>query len=343
MGIRFGQENDEKEINRLFQLVFGKQRSLNHWYWKYTRHPHNELPFILVYERNNHIVGHVALWVSSCYISGVEKKVGLRIDTMVDPQSRNQGIYQKLNEELLKIARQGGVEILYGFPAPKAKQKLLQRTQAANAGEISRYVLLLNPVKAASSKIKGLKLLNITGELYKRMRLRGRRKDWPSAWKIEPVSQCDDRFTELAVKTNKLKRIMIKRDKFYLNWRYHQHPDNTYNMLAISFENSLCGYIVTKQETKKAGSTFINVGTIVDWLSIEDEQARKYVIEAGISQLQNSDVIQTWMTPGNGADLLKQSGFIEKDKPASLIIHSLLDKDYTLDDWWLTLGDVDSY
>src|SRR5690554_6031271 len=104
MGVRFYQPGDEEQINRLFTKVFQKERSLEEWKWKFVDKPGEMNPWILVFEENNQILGHISLWVNEAYINGQPQKIGVRIDTMVDPDARGKGIYRQLNNRMIDEA-----------------------------------------------------------------------------------------------------------------------------------------------------------------------------------------------------------------------------------------------
>ncbi|SDK14298.1 GNAT family N-acetyltransferase [Sediminibacillus albus] len=346
MGIRFYQEKDEESIQQLFAKVFGKNRSHEHWYWKYKQHPQQENPWILVCEQKDRIIGHIALWVNEVYINGAKKKAGMRIDTMVDPDARGKGVYQQLNQAMLKEAKRADIALLYGFPAPKARELLLAHTGAQQVGWMPRYIYITNPIAVAASWMNVLRPLKPFGAIYRLVLPKRNSQQLPQSWKIEHISECDDRFTQLAEQTANTRPVMANRDKKYLNWRYHQHPDNDYTMLAISGNDGLLGYIVTKQELKQFKKGNIQIGTIVDWLAVEDGNVWDALIRIAANHLQACDLLQSWAFPDTpGAATLEAAGFKEKDRPLALVIHQLgdIDTGKKTEDWMLSQGDVDSF
>ncbi|WP_053218146.1 GNAT family N-acetyltransferase [Virgibacillus senegalensis] len=345
MGIRFYQPADQAGIQQLFTRVFGKQRADSYWEWKYLHHPNPVNPWILVYEKNNRIAGHIALWVSEAYIEGKIQLVGLRVDTMVDPQDRGEGIYQQLNQAMFIEATKSGIKLLYGFPAPKARDLLLKHTPAREAGWMSRYVYIQNPFALAAGMTKFNLPVKRLGSLYKKITNRSKRSP-ASGLRLETVTACDQQFTDLADRLSATWPLMLRRNLSYLNWRYHQHPENDYVMIAAYNENTLVGYVVVKKERKRLKYASMEVGLIVDWLAIEDRTVWQVLLQAARDHLRHCDLLQSWALPETvAASILASAGFKKKDRPLALVVHSLQSGTVgsSLDDWYLVMGDVDSF
>ncbi|SDM54806.1 GNAT family N-acetyltransferase [Sediminibacillus halophilus] len=345
MAIRFFQPGDQVGIQQLYTKVFGKQRSSLVWEWKYVSHPNPVNPWILVFERNNRIAGHIALWVSEVFINGKTQLAGLRVDTMVDPDDRGEGIYQQLNEAMFTEARKSGIKLLYGFPAPKARELLLTRTQAKEAGRVSRFVYIQNPIALAAGMIRIASPAKPLSSLYKKVFNKQKKKS-STKYQLESVTACDESFTNLTDRLSTIRPVVIRRSHGYLNWRYHQHPEYTYHMLALRQGADLAGYVVVKEEVKQLKHGSLAVGTIVDWLAIDDEKVWQELLQGALHQLRDCDVVQSWALPETpSANVLASNGFKVKDHPLALVVHPLENATIgsRLEDWYLHQGDVDSF
>ncbi|WP_106496122.1 GNAT family N-acetyltransferase [Lentibacillus sp. Marseille-P4043] len=348
MAIRYYKTGDEGQIQELFKKVFNKERTLEHWEWKYIKNPQSLNPFILVYEEDQKIIGHIALWVANAYMEGKATKVALRVDTMVDPEARGKGIYRKLNEAMLAEAKESGISLLYGFPAPKAKELLLNTTNANYVEDISRYMLILDPGAIAANMYSFLSPIKSVGRVFKRLKQRKLKKtSLPVGWKVEAVEHCDQRFDQLAEKVKTIKPIMLKRDADYLNWRYLNHPENNYTILALTNNDELQGYVTVNKRKRDFKNGQAMIGFIIDYLAVEDKAVWEILLYSALTELQDVDMIQAWGFPGNiGTESLLHFGFKEKDKPMPLIVHELennRNRYKNNHDWWLTQGDVDSF
>ncbi|WP_077623388.1 GNAT family N-acetyltransferase [Sediminibacillus massiliensis] len=348
MGIRFYEPGDEEQINQLFQKVFNKERTLEHWDWKFKQKPLSDNPWVLVFEEDQQILGHISLWISEVYINGRVEKAGLRADTMVDPSARGKGIYKSLNEAMISYAKEAGIAYLYGFPAPKAKQLLLAHTNAVNLGGISRYIYVLNPVALLAGKTKLAKPMTFADGFYNKLRAQKEPRILHEGLAIEQVTELDPGFTELAKKTAAFKPFILKRNAEYMNWRYVNHPDNQYTILAVKIEEQLQGYIVIKKEEKTFKHGSVISASIIDWLGTSTVPTWHILLQEAVDFLRDDvDIIQTWCMKGNEAEVaLKKFGFMEKDKPSELVVHPLEDGaaiQEDIVDWWVVQGDIDSF
>ncbi|WP_252312074.1 GNAT family N-acetyltransferase [Sinobaca sp. H24] len=300
--------------------MFDKEHPDSYWEWKYSSPPLK--PLVLVWEENEQILGHIALWVMPAYIEGRSSKIGLRMDTMVDPEARGKGIYNYLNQDMLQRAEAENIAMLYGFPSPAANSRLLKYTNASHQVNISRRVLY------APARLK-----------------RGRNKT--DVWKLtfKPVADCGPEFNELASQNKDQWPVHVKKQADFLNWRYLQHPVNSYNMTACYMEGKLRGYVVTKKEKKKVKGLPIGIGSIVDISAGTAEESEALAREA-VHELKSCLVVQTWTLPHSAlADSLQHLGFREKDQPLPFVTHNLSSSP-SLDDpsnWFITQGDVDSF
>ncbi|MFB5662616.1 GNAT family N-acetyltransferase [Alteribacillus sp. HJP-4] len=344
--IREYQPGDEQQIQALFTKVFQKERTRSVWDWKFKGRMHEARPWAFVFEENNTIIGHISLWVSAAYIEGVEKKIGLRIDTMVDPDARGRGIYKRLNEKMIAKATEEGIFLLYGFPAEKAKDLLISYTGAVHIGNISRYTLITNPAALAGAFLKAAKPFIPAGELFKKVKYARVTKTLSPGWTVEEADNIDSSFDKLAEDLKSLRPVMLKRDADFLKWRYFSHPENSYKLLALWNNRELKGFVVVKKETKTTSKGSVYIGSIVDWLAYPEDHIWDYLVTAALEQLKNTAYIQTWVLPETeAARSLKRGAFKEKDQPMPIVAHFLQETSSFMekDSWWITQGDVDSF
>ncbi|SFK17711.1 Acetyltransferase (GNAT) domain-containing protein [Halobacillus dabanensis] len=338
MTVRPYKPGDEVQIQLLFKKTFGNDRPLKTWTWKFKENPKQDSPFILVYEDNNKILGHISLWITEAYINGNVTKIGLRADTMVDPQARGKGIYKKLNDTLLEKAKLEGIDYLYGFPAPKAKELFQKYTGAHHMTDMPRWLSVRHPMALLSSKFSPLRILKPLDKMYANFK-KVKVKDHPYVFR--EVTECDHNFDELASETKFNSKAMVVRDAAYLNWRYHNHPEKTYRMFGLYDGDKLKGYVVTN----KVEGSFTN-GFIVDWLT-SDAELWPILLDYAMQDLYEADIIQTWcLTHSGPVHSLKKAGFIHKDSPMPLVGKEINSEWVELKDpqkWFITPGDVDSF
>lgn len=338
MTVRRYHKGDEDQIQTLFKKTFNHTRPLAVWKWKFIENPKQERPFILVFEEDNQILGHISLWVTDAYLNGEKKKVGLRVDTMVDPDARGKGIYKKLNDALLVEAKQDGIDYLYGFPAPKAKELFLRYTGASHLTDMPRWMLIQKPIHLLASKFSPLSIFKPLDRIFQSFK---KSKLHTDGYEVKEVKRCEQEFDQLAERSKHAEQGLVVRDAAYLNYRYFDHPEHQYKMIGIYEDRRLIGYVVTHQ----ISGSFEN-GMLVDWLA-EDEKLWPVLLAAARTELKDTDVIQSWaLTHTLAASTLKQDGFIHKDSPMPLVGKAIDPSLSSMDDadqWFITPGDVDSY
>ncbi|WP_337017439.1 GNAT family N-acetyltransferase [Oceanobacillus massiliensis] len=347
MAIRFYQPGDELKISELFQKVFHKEQSEKVWEWKYLKNPTESNPWVLVYEEDGHILGHISLWVHTAFVNGETSKIASRVDTMVDPDARGKGIYKKLNQRMLMEAKKSNIIYLYGFPAPKAKELLLRFTDGHYIADISRYMKILNPSKVISSRIPFFPTVPAMDKAYLKWMLKKVEPESLNGLVMSEVDYCDEDFDQLAERLNQITPVIVKRDSDYLNWRYINHPVNNYTILAARLNDKLVGFIVVKMEKRNlSNGRILEIGYIIDYIG-ESEDVLIGLGKYAMQYLKNTDMIQAWSLSNHKSDkLLKQLGFKVKDKPMPLVVHQVGENttDYRKEsDWWLLQGDVDSF
>ncbi|MCA1021029.1 GNAT family N-acetyltransferase [Halobacillus litoralis] len=338
MAVRRYQPGDESQIQTLFQKTFHQERPLHAWEWKFKQNPEHKEPFILVFEENGKILGHISLWLMSAYIKGCIETIGVRVDTMVDPDARGKGIYKHLNDALIEEGRKAGITYLYGFPAPKAKELFLRYTGATHLTDMPRWMYVQKPVSLLSSKLSPLKVLKPLDRVYGKIR---QTKKTPHAYEVKRITHCDPAFDELADKTKHTADGLVVRNAAYLNWRFFDHPSHTYKMTALYKQGDLQGYVITHEKEGR----FRN-GMIVDWLAVDDD-AWQALLDEALVVLSEADVVQSWALPSMmPAHLMKQNGFVHKDSPMPLVGKEIDPENTDMNDpdkWFITPGDVDSY
>ncbi|WP_246050156.1 GNAT family N-acetyltransferase [Aquibacillus sediminis] len=346
MTVRRYRAGDEQQIQALFEKVFKHKRSLSHWQWKFINTPTTTNPFILVFEEEGEILGHISLWVHDAFVDGKRTKLGLRVDTMVDPDAQGKGIYRKLNEHLFPEAKKDGISYVYGFPAAKAKQLFQRYTGAFHMTDMPRLVYVLRPLTLLSTKFSIMKVFSGFDRLVAAIRL-GKFTKQSRNGEVREVEKFDQTFDQLAERLRNRYPVQLVRDAAYLNWRYREHPDYQYHVLGYYEKQELLGYLVYKIERNEQKG-FTN-GLIMDLVVDENKQEviQKELLAIAMKKMSKVDMVQAWSLPSMELyDLLKKHGFIHKDSPVPLVGKEVTGtktyaSDYT--NWFITTGDVDSF
>ncbi|WP_163539693.1 GNAT family N-acetyltransferase [Gracilibacillus sp. YIM 98692] len=337
-------QGDEHQIIALFEKVFGHKISLDEWKWKFLQTPNDSNPFILLYEENDQILGHISLWVQDAFIDKKKTKIGTRVDTMVDPDARGKGIYKQLNQALLPYAEEEGIELLYGFPAETAKKLFIRYTNAQHIVDVPRLMYILRPVEAMTKKFSFLKWFKLLDQPIAAFRLRPFKQHHDG---IQEITRCDERFDALQENGKAHFEVKLNRHKDYLNWRYFDHPERNYQMLAYIDNDEVKGYMVYRI-TEPDANGFCN-GMLIDMdvADWDNDKVIQALIETAVTRMKKATVIQAWaLSHMPTYHRLKKYGFIHKDSPMPMVAkETTADPIYTKDieKWYITNGDLDSF
>ncbi|MET3684230.1 putative N-acetyltransferase YhbS [Alkalibacillus flavidus] len=328
--IRWANEDDITPLNHLFKTVFDKKRDAKTVQWKYFEHPVADNPWVLVFEDGYHILGSISLWVNDAYVEGLERKIALRCDTMVHPDSRGRGIYRQLNERMLQEAEARNIDLLYGFPSDKAKGPLIAQTNAQDLGGVQRYIWLQKPITLLADKFKPFKFLKPYEAMYQK---RKRRQLEASPNHIREINAFDERADRLMDQVKKIKPVVTKRTANYLNWRYADHPTNNYRKFVYERNGEWLGYVVVSERS------------IVDIIATDEPAIWDALINQTLLSLHDAPFIQTWTMPDNPLEAaLKRANFTKKDEPMPFVVNQFDDTNQIQrEDVYLVQGDVDSF
>ncbi|WP_339106370.1 GNAT family N-acetyltransferase [Haloterrigena salinisoli] len=121
--VRPFEHSDRTELLSLYEQVFGRDRSVDWFRWKYEDNPYADHVPIVVAESEGDLVGCRAFFAQELRIDGTERIAFQPCDTMVHPEYRNQGLFSRMNEYALE--RYAGTDrppaLCFNFPNENSK------------------------------------------------------------------------------------------------------------------------------------------------------------------------------------------------------------------------------
>lgn len=335
--IRLFQQGDAEKINDLYARVFEKSRSLAHWEWKFQRFS-SPPAIIIVAESDGRIVGHAACLQMDALYQGQKLRLAERVDIMVDPDFQGQGIYKQIVARMLEECEKQHVDILYGFPAPKAKDVFLSSAKANDLGNVPRFLAVNKPGSLLSTKVAALSFLKKPADqLFNLLR---RKK---SPYSLKELSLADlSLVDELYVRYSADYPLHAMRDSNYVKRRFLEHPDKDYQVVALSANQQDQGYAVLHKETAANGICF---ETIVDLWGPNDSAQLAAMFRA-VRANSDADALNVWAVKDSARyAALKKAGFHHLNSPMPFVIKSFnpkVDAEH-MANWHLSQSDVDSY
>jgi len=166
----------------------------------------------------------------------------------------------------------------YDLPS-KSMLAIYQRIGMRAEGSMVRMVKLLRVDEKIAARVP-LRLASrlISGAAHSLLALRPLRLRTGIEVELQK-GPCHQEFTELADGIGSRLDICVDRSAEFLNWRFLDHPQHRYEILAGRCHGKLAGYLMFLQEAKKA--------TVVDWLGEEPRELRKDLIRGLITLLKN--------------------------------------------------------
>ena len=134
---------DAPRINRLFQTVFGKTRTSDLWEWLYMKTPGGPGSAVVGIV-DGELIAHGGLVKRPFRMGRKDTFSGQSIDAMTHPTWQRKGLNQALQKHLIPVARENGIQLVYGFSNEHSTPGIL-RYQDRTA--LSPFPLLVRPIR----------------------------------------------------------------------------------------------------------------------------------------------------------------------------------------------------
>lgn len=206
--VRTYRTGDEEVINRAFNRVFGHDRSLEDWHWKFRSRRARECTVVAFDGRDlaAHNGGLPARW----QVDGVEVAALQGVDTFSQAALERRRDWKTAWIDVMNyfanvVAVQDGVELLFGFTGPRSEPHMVSRC-LWNAEDPPRRIPLLE-------------------------RTTPRRRRSPASWwyVARPIAGREDRLDELWKRVRNAYPVAIIRDAEFYRARFTGHPEVTYH------------------------------------------------------------------------------------------------------------------
>lgn len=322
--VRPYQPGDEGQILDLFTQVFGAQRSLQHWYWKFRDNPVGEIHIYLAVTASGRFVGQYAGLPVLFHWGGRTLQFVQILDVMVDPAFRSglkkPGLFVKLAGPYIRdYSGAGG----FGFP-PLAHLRIGERVGYKAFHQVQQLACSLQKPRAPAWS----------------------RSIASWQWIVEEVQAFDARADRLWARCRPELPVAAIRDARYLNWRYAQHPEVRYRLLAVRRRGS----------DEWVGLAVLHLGggqataCLVDWLAPLGEQRLAELLLTRIETMARENGMSdlyAWFRPGSAHwNLLIERGFRPEPTPMYFTALRCIDDislEWARDRWYYTMGDSDLY
>ncbi len=299
----------------LFKKTFHKKLSQEFWNWRFDNNPFGQ-PMIKNAIYDSTVVAHYLLHPVELNYGKNKIKSLFSMMTMTDPQFSGRGIMTQLANQVYKLGADMGYDLVFGF-ANNISKKMF--TQNLGFKELST----MNEI---SCDISNLPKLNSNYDCFQ-------------------ITKFDNSISKLYSKCKINNQIHIPRIMEYLNWRFIQHPEISYQCFSILKDENIVGYFVLKKfnDTKTH---------IVDFLTLNDDpKIFETIINESkkFSEKNKLSKITLWINPNlNFSKYLKSINFSKEFTSSYFLVKQLSNKInskifHNFNNWYITMSDSDVF
>lgn len=329
--IRPYQPGDEHAIlatfNRVFREVCGPSfvdRTLEQWRWQYLQNPMGHRMSLAVAPDGTVVSQYAGVPLRADTPCGEQIFVHC-VDSMTHPEWRaglkRPGAFVVTGLPFSAHSRRIGDAVLYGFPVDAAFR-------------IGTRYLEYHFLRGIDFLIRDVALPPVP---------------LPAGLTVERVHTVPGDIDGLYARVRREKRLLLRRDFGYLDWRYVQNPARAdYELWTARRAGELVGFLVLKPGSGLAP----DAATIADWMAAENDSGACDALLHAASRRAQQEGRQRLMTvfPEWSVEwrALEARGFVKtasanwlERRLVYLITGSPLTEPVLQTDWWYTLGDSD--
>jgi GNAT superfamily N-acetyltransferase len=310
--------------------------------WLYLRNPEGRaLAWVAIDPETDRMIGVAAAFPRRVYFAGGEVRSYVLGDFCIDSRHRSLGLALALQRACLEGISTEDSGFAVDFPS-RTMLAVYKRLQIDANATMIRYAKPLRADRRVAERVpfraiaRGLTVVANAG-----LRLRDNSTNHAGRWMMAADSgPWGEEFTRATREWSPGTGICVARTADYLNWRYREHPEQSYEMLTAREEAMLCGYLVFHMNGEDC---------TVDDLCAGDDAARSALLGEATAVARRRRVhtlSAPWLSTHPGRHLLEKCGF--RPRESSPVVLMTLPRAMTEptepsgSGWYLTHGDWES-
>lgn len=340
----------EDGLNKYFEeitkagLVSYSALGFKKYYWQYKENPFylTQSPSIWLYSLDGKTVGHLGAIPVELKAGSTKILAAWAVDFAILPAYRRKGIGMSLISEANK-----NFAVFLAIGATGMSLGLFRKMGWQLLGDLPHYIKILNLKNLMKEKIKNKFMLNlmflpasILFNCFGLLAAKKKPKDI-DVYKLDSFSEEADFFWKKIADSYK---IIVPRNKAYLNWKYDRQPDMRYVKFRALRNGNLCGYIVVRCIKKEADHP---EGLITDIIACPaDKAAVQALVFTALEYLKSEgcSIVCGYASDNNIQKVFKIYGFVRRKSYFRFLINknlSDLAEADSLNNWHITAGDSD--
>ncbi len=241
----------EADLLVLFNRVFGKQRSLEHWRWQFERNPYAP-PTIIVARRESDglLAGSHVIMPIALNVAGARVLAGHTLDLVVHEDFRRQGLFETTARECFTWCLERGLRAVIAFPNAQSYPGFVRSLGWSRILDPQRWDLRTGLRGALGDAPWARGLLWAPDHAWRLMVLArlGDKGNWSTEWRLTVPEDHDKLWGECASGF----QLSLWKDSQYLAWRYDQNPDHRFEYVTLREGERLRAVAVVLRENGRA-------------------------------------------------------------------------------------------
>lgn len=333
---------DMASLSQLRRICLSGSRECLWFKWIYQNGPHGPSISQLAVT-GDQIIGQCALLplrykLMDTYVSG-----SIAFDAMTHPDHRQQGVFSDLARSAYRLSAEKGIRFSCGNPGNGAVKNHIENLQWI---EVCKPPLLMKVVRWDAILRKHIKLPIVLGRLVNKLAFIFEKSYHVSQQiRFEYIEKFDDSIDDFWEKASGINKILIEKNKEYLNWRYCENPLKKYHVVLAKKNDEIVGFTVIDLQQIPSMRAFI-----IDILTLPDVEIGQALIREAISfsRKNNADTLLCTMLENTQYyDILRKMGFHKRKSDFRLCIRlydERIPRNIILDpsNWYYVRGDSDS-
>lgn len=289
--LRKATNQDNDAINKLYNRITGRKRTLEEYKWEWLDNPAGESERWVIYEEStSEIVGHHGLIPIRFSAWGTTVLAGKTENTMVSPEHRNKFVYLSFEKRMLEEAKKR-FDLLFTTAGGGAPGKIRERLGYETMGRWTTYLLYASPryilgwsvdYLASIDKtalfllplLLPLSLLALLGMAAHRAVRTMVDQSVHGIRMVESptVNEHKEELDRFWQENRKYFGPTPERSGAYLEWRFQRNPHNKFRLFLFYERSELRGYAMIRPGETKTGGRMLSRMEIDDIVAAGNEE-----------------------------------------------------------------------
>lgn len=355
--LRKASSEEAEEINRLYHLVTGRERSLAEYAWEWEQPPEGPGDRWVIREgASGRAVGHFGLIPLAFAFRGWRLLAGKTENTMVDPSYRSRFYYLSYEMRAFRKAQQR-FDLFFTTAGRGPPGLMRRRLGYREIGYWRTYVLYASPNYVAERMARQgalwgraftralLPFLSRILVLLRSRRLRRGKRIPPRrlGFTEETLNEIDCFWR----RNRSLFGCTPERSSEFVRWRFSENPHHAYALYGFYDGDRLLGYLIAREGTTALGERVFRRMVVEDLVAMENRQDLCEAFIRGMEDAFRRNDLATMrvLSPYGKRDLLNRvlSAFhffprvgVKKEADTGAPFHAFFTDGSCPEDWYIT-------